>query len=259
MRRAPIPARSECALCLQAVKLCRSHILSKFLIKGTYADEGYALVKSALPGESTQKHQGGHWEHLLCVECEKRFGDLEDYARDVLVKRERDPAPGMPQLVAIRGIDYQRFKLFQMSLLWRISASRLPFYSRVDLGPIEEELRVMLLAGDPGEPWQFGCLMAVVTMQDGTPAHALVEPTPANVNGYRKVKFVAGGYTWIYSVSRRPHGLGSKGHLRLTGELYLTTTDLMDLPLVHDMTTRIVKKDLLAKFKIKPPGTSVLR
>lgn len=260
MANLKLSTRKCCALCQREEKLCKSHILSRFLVKGTYEEEGFAAVKSAIPGQPSYNSQGlGHWERLLCRKCEDRFGVWEDYSRDMLNDTPRECPPELPGCTVLRGIDYAKFKLFQMSLLWRVSVCRQSFYSRVSLGPIEEELRVMLLGGDPGKPWQFGCFMTAVLMPDGSKAEALVEPVAGRVNGYWKVKFVAGGYAWVFSVSRRPHSLGATLHLQESGVLIMAVRDLLELGTIAELADRVIKKELLEKVTKKPRMPSVLR
>ena len=44
--------------------------------------------------------------------------------------------------------------MFHLSLLWRMSVSKHPYFKEVSLGPHEEVLRRMLLEALPGEPDQ---------------------------------------------------------------------------------------------------------
>jgi hypothetical protein len=44
--------------------------------------------------------------------------------------------------------------MFHLSLLWRMSVSKHPYFKEVSLGPHEEVLRRMLLEARPGEPDQ---------------------------------------------------------------------------------------------------------
>jgi len=66
-------------------------------------------------------------------------------------------------LTWVSGIDYAPFKLFQLSTLWCAAVAKGEFFSRVALGPHGETVRQMLLGGDPGEPWQYGCLVYQMT------------------------------------------------------------------------------------------------
>ena len=54
-----------------------------------------------------------------------------------------------PRGYVLGGIDYGRFRLYGLSILWRMGASRLPVFSAVKLGPHQEHLRGALLREDP--------------------------------------------------------------------------------------------------------------
>jgi hypothetical protein len=106
-------------------------------------------VSIALPTPFSQytETQMGSWEikhgfkaWALCQKCERRFGVLESYTRETLYGRA--PGPKIAKLVLGRSlglpiaefglsdqytdlrkvnVDYSKFKLFQMSILWRAS------------------------------------------------------------------------------------------------------------------------------------------
>jgi hypothetical protein len=51
-------------------------------------------------------------------------------------------------------------KLFQLSILWRASVAKGDFFSKVKLKPRhEEEIRKMLLNGEPGKEDRYPCGM----------------------------------------------------------------------------------------------------
>lgn len=68
----------------------------------------------------------------------------------------------VPTVIQVEGVDYNRLKLFLLSLLWRMGASRLYFFREVELGPHQERLRRMLVQDDPGEPDQYACQMWLI-------------------------------------------------------------------------------------------------
>ena len=101
----------------------------------------------------------------------------------------------------LNGIDYRKFKLFLMSVLWRAGVSSHPFYSHVELGPHEEKLRLKLINEDPGAPTDYGCAIYSLLL-DGAPLRAMfVEPTPARVDNHKIYRFVFSGFVFIYFVS----------------------------------------------------------
>lgn len=160
---------ATCRLCLQEKELCRkSHILPDFMYRELFDDKHRMVKGTPIEGERPQNLQSGEYEGgLLCADCDNRIiGGYEGYASKVLygggipvsTKRVRKADDGL-EITIVQGLDYRTFKLFLLSLLWRASISSLPFFAAVDLGPYEDKLRKMLLAGDPGSSGYFPCVL----------------------------------------------------------------------------------------------------
>ena len=109
------------------------------------------------------------FEQLLCASCEQRFSAWESYAARVFYQRRKFDLRVLPQRYAhiVRGLDYRSLKLYLLSLLWRMGASGLPEFNRVQLGPHLDRIRQMLLHEEPGEAEAYGCTIQIVT-QKGT-------------------------------------------------------------------------------------------
>ncbi|WKZ29360.1 MAG: hypothetical protein QY323_01360 [Patescibacteria group bacterium] len=182
----------KCRLCLQEKELInRSHILSDFFYRDIYGEdhEAYVIPLSSLG--TAKKVQTGEFEGgILCQDCDNRIlGGYEKYgaafifgtqANNVLpnVRAENQVHPdGELKSTHIVNIDYAALKLFLLSLLWRASISTRPFFQHVNLGKYEEEVRQMLLLGDPGTQMKFPCLVNIVTGENKDISRELI-PTP---------------------------------------------------------------------------------
>jgi hypothetical protein len=131
------------------------------------------------------------------------------------------------RLLFIEGVDAPTFRLFQLSILWRASVSRLPFFERVSLGKHEERVRNLLLKGDPGDWAQYGCLMYGLRTPDASPTGIIIQPTRDRQFGHTAYRFVFGGFGWIYLVSSHtaPPPLAA-GFLKENGRLVISLVDL---------------------------------
>jgi hypothetical protein len=101
--------------------------------------------------EAPQIHQKGLREELLCDDCEQLLANnYENYAAASFyrpaVEAMKQPALGF----TIPGLDYHRFKLFLLSLLWRFGNATHDVFRPASLGPHSEKLRKMLLGDNPG-------------------------------------------------------------------------------------------------------------
>jgi hypothetical protein len=163
--------------------------------------------------ESELKQLGGRKtgefdKFILCQFCDnEKIGSLDTYASLILYD-------GYPKTVQSRGqtdgtkytyfgeIDYTRFKLFLLSILWRASISNRPLFREVKLGPHEEQIRQMLLHDDPGEQLRYPCLMMTYRHLKDLPGDIVTQPSRSRVNGGHAYKFLIGGMIYIFFVSK---------------------------------------------------------
>ena len=144
---------SNCRLCLEPHKLRKSHIIPEFLFRDLYDDKGRFLVLPASADGRPHFRQKGFYERLLCGECEQRINVYETYVKRVLYDDLPTFTSGEDHRKnRLAGLDYTKFKLFQLSVLWRASISSDPFFSGVQLGAHEESIRSMVWEQNPGRP-----------------------------------------------------------------------------------------------------------
>jgi hypothetical protein len=147
--------------------LLDSHIVPEFLHRPIYDEDHEAIYF-----DSTRKgiRRRGFWEELLCRECEERIGKLESYFADLWFKQGVRPElvirGNRPLRVA--GLDYTRFKLFHLSILWRASIATLRPFQEIRLGIHEERLRSMLLTGVAGPAELYPLWGVAVRDEDGS-------------------------------------------------------------------------------------------
>ena len=196
----------RCALCLEESELQRSHVIPEFLYRSLYDEKHRLQILSTLEDRGNWLEQKGLREPLLCSGCEQKLSVWERYASLVLqgglpltVRREG-------KIVFVSGLDYLKFRLFQLSILWRASVSALPFFHRVRLGPHEEVLRQWLQAEDGGDPEKYGCLMFGINLSGSAFTQVIMQPVASRVNGTRSYRFMFGGFVWAYLVSSRSLG-----------------------------------------------------
>lgn len=264
MRRPRMTLRTTCALCHEPKELCESHIIPDALYKPLFANRQTAILKSVEPGVGTKKMQGGFWEHLLCFDCEQKISVWEAYAERLLLGDGRipevEPIPGAQGAVFWKNVDYTRFKLFQMSVLWRSSVTQLDFFKGVDLGAREDELRQKILAGDPDDPSFFGCLMFSLTLH-GKPTAGIVQaPVSARINSVRRARFIFGGMLWEFELSKaEPTRERLACMLDTSGCALVNTIDITELKSITDMRNKVLRKEHEFRFKKKLKQTPVVR
>jgi hypothetical protein len=196
----------NCKLCGKDKKLVRAHIIPKSLWKPLFDAELPPQIHSHAPTSYSKKSPVGAYDTgIVCAQCESIFSPWDDYAQKLLLA---DPIEekyviknGRKIAYVETDFDYAKLKLFFISLLWKAAVSNHYFFSRVNVGSFEPQLRRMILKGDPGDPDTFATLMAKCEDRLG---QIVLNPHPERwweVNCYH---FYLSGYVAYIKVDRRP-------------------------------------------------------
>lgn len=218
----------NCKLCLKDKPLIKSHIIPKFLWKPLKRGGGKLHVLPAEPHRSEFKMQDGPKEPMLCKECDQQIGRYENYVRQVLYNKLTESDYGFQVTECDKGIritnlDYDRFKLFQLAILWKAHESTKDFYRKVSLGNHAELIRLMLFEERPGLPTEYGCFVAGILEKPGKLFdEAIIEPEKIQKPMCDCYEFVMGGCLWFYFVTaEHPQFLGSDQLIGPTGEIII--------------------------------------
>lgn len=138
-------------------------------------------------------------------------------------------------------VDYKRFKLFQPSLLWRMSVSRLDFFKEVNLGPDAEGIRIALVGENPSRPDQYACLMTKVTVGQQYLADWILEPFLVRVGVDRVYSVVIAGILFEFYLSNQPLSpTVAQQVLSRRGEMAVPSAELRDIPILSDAANRLL-------------------
>ena len=195
----------NCKLCGKDKKLVRAHIIPKSLWKPLF-DEQPPQIHSNAPTVDDKKSLVGVYDTgILCAQCESIFSPWDDYAQKLLLAKpsENNYVMENGQRIAYveTSIDYAKLKLFFISLLWKAAVSNHYFFSRVNVGSFEPQLRRMILKGDPGDPDTFAIMMAKCEDRLGT---IVLNPQPERWDEINYYRFYLAGYLAYIKVDRRP-------------------------------------------------------
>lgn len=222
-----------CALCRESQQLKNSHIIPEFLYESLYDEIHRFHVLSINPDQDNSFKQKGIREPLLCESCEQRFSVWERYASFVLKGGIEISCRGEGNRMYVSGLDYEKFRLFQLSILWRASVSTLQFFENVRLGRHEELLRRLLLGEDPGNPSRYGCLMFGLKFENENFTQLIMPPERLKLSGHTAYRFIFGGFMWVFLVAS--HDILpplSSAVLQQSGEALLTIKDIRE---IHDI------------------------
>lgn len=193
-----------CKLCLKEnVKLSESHIIPESLYKSIYEENHRLKILSTIEDFTKKFGYKGIKERLLCDECEKLLNEnYEKYGRFALNNMKMEMINVDKRKVV--GLDYKKFKLFLLSILWRASVSKHLAFKDVSLGPHEEKIRKMILNNDAGEYDKYGIFFIEMITDGKRNIEFIACPTKMKINGTTIYKGIWGGFMWLYFIS--PHG-----------------------------------------------------
>ena len=234
----------ECRLCLKNAELRNSHVIPEFLYKPLYDSKHRAMGVHGQGHWKWQYLQKGLREKLLCHDCEKLLNDYyEKYFHNLWFLN--CPIPSIcetDKIYEIPGIDYAKFMLFHLSILFRASISSLPTFAQVALGPHEEKIRRMLIDHDPGMNSHYQIFGYVIVKKDGSVVQNLIsQPIKFKTDNHTIYNIMFGGCAWHYMVSSHSYADFKKVALRSNGTLYLAVNRWEDEPLVQGI------KEILCK------------
>ena len=205
----------NCKLCQKEVCIKKAHVIPEFLIKFTYDHKHNFNVITIRDGAfdsylREKKYQTGLDidKHLTGGKCEALFSRWETYVSKAFYKWKKfkpklqtttDQASGRSErYVVIPRVDYRNFKLFFLSILWRISASEIQICEDVSIGEDEHVIREMLLEGDPGPFTMYPTILSGVNLGD-YPLLDVVD-IDSHKRGDRAaiVRLLAGGFMFTF-------------------------------------------------------------
>lgn len=246
---------SKCKLCCASRQLIVSHVIPDFFIRSlerrtptgkSGQSQPSSILMSLRPEEPGGARQRGYWEKrsglkepLLCTDCEARFSRYENYFRKLFYGNKPGPLkkvpvgtqidlsafPGLdPDILGVSEIklDYASFKLFVLSLLWRASVAKGPFFERVDLGPHENQIAMMLKTEDPDSDLRYPIMMVNVRHAKYGLEDFIQQPDCVRDGARRAYSFILGGFMLVVFVGADGHQppdpvinfrLRSNGHL----------------------------------------------
>lgn len=230
-----------CALCLETRELRESHIIPEFMFRSMYDEvHRYHVLSDKYPNKFAQK---GLRQELLCDGCEQRLGRHERYVS--LLMSGGIPLQVEPResFIVFRGVDYKALRMFQLSVLWRASICTLDFFSQVSLGPHDERIRQLLVNDDPGQPWQYGCLMFSLVHDGAVVEDLMVQPTEVRLDGVPCYRFVFGGHFWLYFVAKHQHPRKIEAvSLDVSGELRIRRKNIAEIKYITDFGSALAKQ-----------------
>ena len=201
----------KCKLCGNNKKLLKkSHIVPNFMYQDLF-DEKHrifeVLFKQGDQLKKKSRQSGGYDKNILCGNCDNKIlGSLERYASLVLyggieLTIENSQDQNKSTYINVNGIDYQKFKLFLLSILWRAGISNLPIFQNVNLGEHEKIIRDKILSNNPGSSVEYPCAIFTHLHNPIIPNQIIAEPGCLVSGGQQIYAFLISGNLFIFFTS----------------------------------------------------------
>ena len=204
-----------CKLCGQEKTLLeKSHIIPDFMYNGMF-DENHKLHLSPISIEPIDKRfikkpSNGEYEGgLLCADCDnKLLGDnYENYASRFfkggeLLELQTCRNQNGIEFIKCGKLDYHKFKLFLLSILWRASISSRNFFSEINLGKHENKIREMLLSKNAGDVSDYPIFVMTYAHDPTLPKELIAQPRLVNsFDGLQLFSFMINGYFYFFYIN----------------------------------------------------------
>jgi len=157
--------KQKCKLCLKEKKLIKAHIIPASFYKFSSDGEPHKVLSTREGSFPKLSRTGEYDEEILCVNCDSKLGMYEQYAKDLLIQKAnpKEVITHKNERVCytVDNIDYKRFKLFLLSLLWKLDVSSREIFTAVKLGGSHERnIRQMILNENPGSDDEYSVILS---------------------------------------------------------------------------------------------------
>lgn len=202
-----------CKLCHNDKPLIKkSHLIPDFMYQGLF-DKNHFIAPLLLENLSVGKMKptGFYDSKILCADCDNRIiGSLESYARKVLYGGKGNPdkfhklvsasSTDGNNLLHFENIDYSKFKLFFLSILWRASISKQKIFNQVELYEHEETIRLMILKNEPKDDLLYPVGLMLLKVNKVAPTKLIVDPAKIEAKGTLSYVFIINGMVIDYNI-----------------------------------------------------------
>lgn len=238
-----------CKLCQNERDLRQSHVIPEFMYQNVYDQNPKRYYHLDFDTEAHNQSkskilQKGVREYLLCDECEGKLSKWERYtAIFFYAKTKGNTAFLKDKILTADGykiyvwanVEYGSFKLFLMSLLWRLIISTQYTTPEVDVSLLEK-LRLAILAENPLTYDVFGCLLQVLYYPNGKKAGKIILAPyiTQSANGDILNIFIDGFLFSFYlnsedaSLEQKEFFLNEQGNIQIVGRQALEDPILRD-------------------------------
>ena len=194
----------KCKLCGLEKKLVKAHIIPEAFFRPLRSEKKAPLL--IRPGDYVKRAPIGVYDKtILCEDCEATFGVWDNYGQSLLIQNFKNAQPFIEGDIVYGYIydsyDYDKLKLFFISVLWRASVSNLEFFNTVSLNVFEDYAKDLILNKNPGSADDFSVMLARFDELDGQ--RIILNPQPTRIQSINYFVFYLTGFVAHIKVDKR--------------------------------------------------------
>ena len=206
-----------CKLCGYEKDLVDSHIIPDFMYRYLFDDKHKLILSTSddfkkSDSKIKKRNTGDYDNTILCSTCDNEvIGQYETYASKVIYGENISPtiAPVVKnhynaigtEWSSVSNIDYKKFKLFLLSILWRASITKRDMFKNVNIDRHEDILKKMIWTSDPGEEGDYPIILFTANHDKNVPKDFIMQPRTEKLYGHHIVTFPITGMLYVFFVS----------------------------------------------------------
>ncbi|NQY08360.1 MAG: hypothetical protein HRT71_02465 [Flavobacteriales bacterium] len=238
----------------------KSHIIPDFMYKGMFNSkhEMTHINMNSLHKPKTL-YNGAYDKEILCRHCDGTIiGTLESYAQPVLFGGKLPKSSNITRNTfisdeglkheEIKGLDYTKFKLFVISILWRAHHSKHLMFEQVNLGAIHSEnMRKMILTNNAGNEKKYSVVILKMAPNSDLPLKSMQTVTQLkSESNYSYIMYINGLFYTINISDHNKQNHFNAVNIRENGDL---TIPVLEGSLANSFFDSFSKKKLRLRTK----------
>jgi len=247
----------KCKLCgKDNVDLAESHIISEFIYRATYDSKHRGIDVPANPDGRAEIIQKGARENLLCLDCEnllsKYENKLRDFLNEVITNDNNTITRCYDKFKRMEKINYNDVKIALLSILYRMSVSKLEQFKGYSLGPKEKIIKDIILNNKYTDEYTFSIHVKPITMA-GNYSPDQISPYQKKIK-YKEIytynSFIIYGILFNIMLSNVPHDdTWHKFNMKENGTVILCDIDVREVGIGEDILDRFRNDNLKSLIK----------
>ncbi len=186
--------------------MVKAHIIPRKFFSSLWENSTPPSIYHTKAGTYPRRSPTGIYDSsILCGPCDGKIGIWDQFAQKALLNPPTS-VTGVTKIrkdkfIQIKDLDYEKMKLFCISLLWRSHLTENEFFAQVDLGPWAAKARELVYMSDPGSPDDFSVLFG---WYDHDHASVMRNPERVRNHSVNCYRFRISKYVILIKVDRQP-------------------------------------------------------